>query len=111
MDQLRALPLAVVCATDDAVFTAAGLKMRYAISYADAFAAATADGLSAVLVTGDPEREQLESRVRIEKLERGERAWPRRVDRGRCIDVREYRSHLLLPTSAWQLLGLAPLAA
>jgi predicted nucleic acid-binding protein len=44
--------------------------MRYAISYADAFAATTTENLGAVLVTGDPELEQLEDRIRIEKLER-----------------------------------------
>ena len=45
---------------------------RYTISYADAFAAATADELDAILVTGDPELEHLESRIRVEKLVRGE---------------------------------------
>lgn len=35
--------------------SAAGLKSRYAISYADAFAAATALMHDAPLVTGDPE--------------------------------------------------------
>jgi predicted nucleic acid-binding protein len=74
VDQLRALPLTVLPATDEAVFAAARLKMRYAISYADAFAAAAADEWDAVLVTGDPELEQLQGRIRIEKLERGGRA-------------------------------------
>ena len=71
LDQIRHLPLTVVPATDEAVFAAAGFKMRYAISYADAFAAATADELNAVLVTGDPELEQLRNRLQIEKLDRG----------------------------------------
>jgi predicted nucleic acid-binding protein len=74
VDQLRALPLTVLPATNEAVFAAAGFKMRYAISYADAFAAAAADEWDAVLVTGDPELEQLQGRIRIEKLERGGRA-------------------------------------
>jgi len=71
LDEIRHLPLTVVPATDDAVFAAAGFKMHYAISYADAFAVATADALNAVLVTGDPELGQLGNRLRIEKLERG----------------------------------------
>jgi predicted nucleic acid-binding protein len=62
--------LTVVPATEQAVFAAVGFKMRYAISYADAFAVATAEDLDAVLVTGDPELEQLGNRIRIERLER-----------------------------------------
>jgi predicted nucleic acid-binding protein len=71
LDQLRSLPLTAVPATDEAVFATVGFKMGYAISYADAFAAALADELNAVLVTGDPELAQLERRLRIEKLARG----------------------------------------
>ena len=70
LDQMRQLPLTVVPAEEGAVFAAAGLKMHHAISYADAFAAATTDELNAVLVTGDPELEQLENRIQIEMLER-----------------------------------------
>ena len=70
LDQIRRLPLTVVPATEETVFAAVRFKMRYAISYVDAFAAATAGDLGAVLVTGDPELEQLEDRIRIEKLER-----------------------------------------
>ena len=73
LDQIRQSPLVVVPATEEAVLAAAGLKMHYSISYADAFAAATADQLSGILVTGDPELEQLASRIKIEKLERGAR--------------------------------------
>jgi len=70
LDQIRQSPLVVVPASEEAVLAAAGLKMHYSISYADAFAAATADQLSGILVTGDPELEQLASRIKIEKLER-----------------------------------------
>ena len=49
---------------------AAGFKMHHTISCADAFAAATADGLEAILVTGDLELGQLEDRIEIEMLER-----------------------------------------
>ena len=70
LDDIRRLSLTVAPATEEAVFAAARFKMRYAISYADAFAAATADDLDAILVTGDPELGQLEHCIQIEKLER-----------------------------------------
>jgi predicted nucleic acid-binding protein len=70
LEQIRNLPLIIVSATDEAVFAAAKLKMRYAISYADAFAAATTEALNAILVTGDPELNQLNHKIKIEKLER-----------------------------------------
>jgi ribonuclease VapC len=68
--QIRRLPLAIVPAAEEAVFAAARLKMRHLISYADAFAAATAESLGAILVTGDPELEGLEGQIKIEKLGR-----------------------------------------
>lgn len=66
--EIRRLSLTVVPATEEAVFAAASFKMRHAISYADAFAAATTREMRAVLVTGDPELEQLGNRIRTEKL-------------------------------------------
>jgi len=70
LDEIRRLPLTVIPAVEKAVFHAATLKMHYAISYADAFAAATAEESRAIIVTGDPELKQLEDRIPIEKLER-----------------------------------------
>ena len=70
LDEIRRLSLTVLPATEEAVFAAVGFKMRYAISYADAFAVATAEDLDAVLVTGDPELAQLGNRIEIERLER-----------------------------------------
>jgi len=70
LDDIRCLSLTVVPATEEAVFTAARFKMRRAISYADAFAVATTENLDAILVTGDPELEQLKHQIQIEKLER-----------------------------------------
>ena len=70
LDEIRRLPMNIVPAAEEAVFAAARFKMRYAISYADAFAAATAEDLKAVLVSGDPKLKQLEDRIRIEKLRR-----------------------------------------
>jgi predicted nucleic acid-binding protein len=45
-------------------------KIHHAISYADAFAAATAESLDAVLVTGDPELIALRDRLQLEELAR-----------------------------------------
>lgn len=67
LDQMRRLAMTVVPATEEAVLAAARFKMHYAISYADAFAAATAKELEAVLVTRDPELVQLDQ-IRIERL-------------------------------------------
>ena len=47
------------------VQSAAALKARYPIAYADAFAAATAQALKLPVVTGDPEFRRLEKDVGI----------------------------------------------
>ena len=56
--------------SEEVVFSAARLKMHSPISYADAFAAATAAASDAVLLTGDRELSQLQGRLRIEPLVR-----------------------------------------
>lgn len=56
----------IVSAGDDLVYEAAELKGSYAISYADAFLLATALRENAVIVTGDPEFENVESLCQIE---------------------------------------------
>ena len=70
LDQIHRLPVVILSADDGTVFAAVEFKMQHAISYADAFAVATADKLDATLVTGDPELEQLENQIQIEMLER-----------------------------------------
>lgn len=67
---IRRLPLTVLPADEGSVFSAVGFKMRFAISYADAFAVAAAVALDAMLVTGDPELDQFEDQVQILKLQR-----------------------------------------
>jgi predicted nucleic acid-binding protein len=59
LQNLQARRLEIVPAPDDLVLEAATLKARYPISYADAFAAATALARGAPLVTGDPEMRSL----------------------------------------------------
>jgi predicted nucleic acid-binding protein len=67
---LRLLPMEILSADDDIVLSAARLKMNYAISYADAFAAVTAIQKNAILLTGDPELIGMKKIVSIEKLVR-----------------------------------------
>jgi predicted nucleic acid-binding protein len=67
---IERLSLTILPASKEAILAAADLKMQYAISYADAFAAATAEGQGAVLVTGDPDLMQLGDRIQLERLER-----------------------------------------
>jgi ribonuclease VapC len=70
LEMIRRLALTIVPAHEELVLAAADLKMAYAISYADAFAAALADRTDATLVSGDPEFDQLKGRVQLEKLHR-----------------------------------------
>jgi ribonuclease VapC len=66
----RLLPIEYLPADETIVFAAARWKMKYLLSYADAFAAAAAEKYSAILVTGDPELVALSEMLEIEKLER-----------------------------------------
>jgi predicted nucleic acid-binding protein len=70
LTEIRRLSLTIVPVSDDLVLAAADFKMQYAISYADAFAAALADRTGATLVSGDPELEHLRDRIKIERLHR-----------------------------------------
>jgi predicted nucleic acid-binding protein len=51
---------------------AAHIKAMHPIAYADAFAAALAEGTGAILITGDPEFEQLQDTLRIQWVPRSE---------------------------------------
>lgn len=64
--RLPSLPLRLVSPDAAGVVSAAKLKSKYRISYADAFAAALAMQESAVLVTGDPELRTLSETVPVE---------------------------------------------
>lgn len=70
LKDLYLLPVEIISATDDTVLEAARLKMKYVLSYADAFAAVTAQQKDATLLTGDPELLDLKRAVKIEKLHR-----------------------------------------
>jgi predicted nucleic acid-binding protein len=66
--QVLQLPIQAISVSDELVYAAARWKGRYAISYADAFAAALTQQKQARLVTGDPELYALQDILSIEKL-------------------------------------------
>ena len=69
--RFRRGPITVVAAREPLVLAAAEVKGRYSLSYADAFAVATAREASLLLVTGDPEILDLpRSVLRVRKVER-----------------------------------------
>ncbi|MDP3184303.1 MAG: type II toxin-antitoxin system VapC family toxin [Anaerolineales bacterium] len=70
VEELQLLPLIILPASNEDVMAAARLKMRYSISYADAFAVSTTLQHGAILLTGDPELLELAGQLSIEKLER-----------------------------------------
>jgi len=68
---IRALPIEIVPAKEAIVYEAARIKARHPVSYADAFAVATARLERAPVLTGDPEILALPaSVVRVRRLER-----------------------------------------
>lgn len=62
---LKLLGLKILPCPNDLIFRAAELKARYPISYADAFALASALEHEAALVTGDPEFKQVAHLTKI----------------------------------------------
>jgi ribonuclease VapC len=58
---VEGLPISLVAANRSLTLEAATLKSRYAISYADSFAAALAVRIDAKVITGDPEFLALQS--------------------------------------------------
>jgi len=65
---LEATALEIREAGRELALTAAGIKARHALAYADAFAAALATQEDAVLVTGDPEFRQLDGDLSVDWL-------------------------------------------
>lgn len=70
VEELRSLPITVLSVDEDAVFSAARLKIAHRLSYADAFAIAAAIAKNATLLTGDPEIRGLTGVVPLEPLHR-----------------------------------------
>jgi predicted nucleic acid-binding protein len=70
LQKLQRLPLTVLPATNERVFTAARLKAAHAISCGDACAVGGAGEARGVVETGDPELVRLQGLVQIERLRR-----------------------------------------
>jgi len=63
--KLKKLNFTIIPCPNELIFRAAELKARFAMSYADTFAVASAIEHGASLVTGDPEFRQVEHLVKI----------------------------------------------
>jgi ribonuclease VapC len=68
LHRLETLPIQAVANSFAQVLETARLKARFPISYADAFAVATAIRMKAVVVTGDPEFRHVEHLVTVDWL-------------------------------------------
>jgi predicted nucleic acid-binding protein len=66
--QLLTLPIHMLEATSQAVLLAAHIKANHPLAYADAFAVAAAMQEKAVILTGDPEFQAVETLVPVEWL-------------------------------------------
>ena len=70
LDEIRLLPIEILPVDEETVLAAARWKMKYPISYADAFAANSAAQHKTTLLTGDPELLTLKDKLEIEALSR-----------------------------------------
>ncbi len=64
------LPIEILPVTRQGVLTAAHIKANFPLAYADAFVVAAALELGGVILTGDPEFDQLGDLVQVERLAR-----------------------------------------
>lgn len=68
LENFLRLPLELILSDPELIWKASEIKAAYAISYADCFAAATANRHDAAVLTGNPEFKKLEGVVSIEWL-------------------------------------------
>ena len=66
LERLLNLPIKIISPSSELILRAAEIKAQYAISYADCFTVATAEQLSASIITGDPEFKKVEPLVTVE---------------------------------------------
>ena len=62
------LPIKILDATRNLILDAAHIKANFALSYADAFVVAIAQLEGGIILTGDPEFQVVENKVKIEWL-------------------------------------------
>lgn len=65
---IEQLPIELVPVDQSLVRVAAEIKSAYSLSYADAFCAATAQRVDAIILTGDPEFHSVEHLVKVRWL-------------------------------------------
>ena len=66
---LRQLPVEILPADEQAVFSAAHIKANFTLSYADAFVVAAAQKEGAIVLTSDPEFQSVKDLITIERLD------------------------------------------
>jgi ribonuclease VapC len=66
LERLLNLPITIISPSSELIMRAAEVKAEYAISYADCFAVATAEQLSASIITGDPDFKKIEPLVSVD---------------------------------------------
>jgi len=59
------MPVEVIAPSPEIILSVSEIKAKYAISYADCFAAATALKYSASIITGDIELKKIEQLVKV----------------------------------------------
>ncbi|MCI0550438.1 MAG: type II toxin-antitoxin system VapC family toxin [Anaerolineae bacterium] len=67
---IQSLPIEVLPADNQTVLAAAHIKANHPISYADAFVVVAAQKLNGIIMTGDPEFQDITELARIEWLKR-----------------------------------------
>jgi predicted nucleic acid-binding protein len=66
---IRQLPIEIVSVDEQTIFAAAHIKANHAISYADSFVVAIAIQQNAIIISGDPEFQSVETIVKVEWLQ------------------------------------------
>lgn len=67
---IQSLPIEILPADDQTVLAAAHIKADHPISYADAFVVVAAQNISGIIMTGDPEFEELTKLAKVEWLKK-----------------------------------------
>ena len=67
---IQEMPVEVLPADDQTVFAAAHIKANHLISYADAFVIVAAQNLDSIVMTGDPEFQDVTELAKVEWLKR-----------------------------------------
>ncbi len=67
---IQSLPIEILPADNQTVLAAAHIKANYAVSYADAFVVVAAQKINGVVMTGDPEFEEVTQLAQIEWLKK-----------------------------------------